>query len=267
PHDHQLEGACKALDGSDVLAITPTGSGKTGFLLVYMHVAQAIVKDPEMCPKDLRSRMTVDPCMVLVCPTKLSNMTWCVTYPATGLSALVINADTKQSAQEIGVDIWQKASSGVAVILLSPEQLSSPEFRRLMKDKTFARRLMALNVDEVHLLCTWGARFRTSFTRIGHIRAHFALSPVFVIALTATVCAGEQMDTICKHPSFHDGQYHLIHRSNVRYDIRWLFRTNRSGLYAYRFPELDWVLNTDTPRQVVVFCQTIALTHRVFTYL
>ncbi|KAI0733442.1 hypothetical protein C8Q72DRAFT_881463 [Fomitopsis betulina] len=127
PHDYQLEGACKALDGSDVLAITPTGSGKTGFLLVYMHVAQAIAKDPEMCPKDLRSRITADPCMVVVCPTKALEYDMEVTYTATGLGALVINADTKQSAQENGVDIWQKARSGVAVILLSPEQLSSPE--------------------------------------------------------------------------------------------------------------------------------------------
>ncbi|KAI0733441.1 hypothetical protein C8Q72DRAFT_881462 [Fomitopsis betulina] len=75
------------------------------------------------------------------------------------------------------------------------------------------------------------------------------------------------MEAICKYLGFHDGQYHLIHRSNAQYNIRWLFWTSRSGLYAYRFPDLDWVLNTDTPRQVVVFCQTIALTHRVFTYL
>ena len=29
PHDYQLEGACTALDGIDVLAVTPTASGKT----------------------------------------------------------------------------------------------------------------------------------------------------------------------------------------------------------------------------------------------
>lgn len=54
PHTYQLEGACKALDGLDVLAITPTGSGKTGFLLIYMLVAQAIAKDPTLCPAPLR---------------------------------------------------------------------------------------------------------------------------------------------------------------------------------------------------------------------
>jgi hypothetical protein len=31
PHDYQLEGICKVLDGADVLATMATGSGKTGF--------------------------------------------------------------------------------------------------------------------------------------------------------------------------------------------------------------------------------------------
>lgn len=33
PHDYQLEGVRKALD---VLAITPTGSGQSGFLGIYL---------------------------------------------------------------------------------------------------------------------------------------------------------------------------------------------------------------------------------------
>ncbi|KAI0733731.1 hypothetical protein C8Q72DRAFT_764375, partial [Fomitopsis betulina] len=94
-----------------------------------------------------------------------------------------------------GVDRWQKARSDVAVILLSREQLSSPEFRRLIKDKTSACRLMEINAD---VFCSWGGRFRTSFTRIGHICAHFSWSPA-VIALTATLCAGAQMEAICKY--------------------------------------------------------------------
>ena len=32
PHDYVLEGVGKVLDGSDLVAITPTGSGKTGYM-------------------------------------------------------------------------------------------------------------------------------------------------------------------------------------------------------------------------------------------
>lgn len=47
---------------------------------------------------------------------------------------------------------WNKARSGTTVVLLSPEELASPAFRALMDDRTFAARVMALNVDEAHLL-------------------------------------------------------------------------------------------------------------------
>lgn len=70
PHDYQLEGACKALDGTDVLAIMPTGSGKTGIPLVYMLVAQVIADKPTLCPPGLRSQFRPNPCMVVICPTK-----------------------------------------------------------------------------------------------------------------------------------------------------------------------------------------------------
>lgn len=68
PHDYQLEGVCKALDGVDILAVTPTGSGKTGFLVMYMLVMRAITARPELCsnpPPNFRKR----PAMVVVCPT------------------------------------------------------------------------------------------------------------------------------------------------------------------------------------------------------
>jgi len=32
PHDWQVEGVCQSLDGVDLLAITPTGSGKNQLL-------------------------------------------------------------------------------------------------------------------------------------------------------------------------------------------------------------------------------------------
>jgi ATP-dependent helicase YprA (DUF1998 family) len=32
PHDAQLEGICKAVDGINIMVLTPTGSGKTCYL-------------------------------------------------------------------------------------------------------------------------------------------------------------------------------------------------------------------------------------------
>ena len=83
------------------------------------------------------------------------------------------------------------------------------------------------------------------------------------MALTATLCPDLQTDTVSRFLGMQD--YWLIRRSNARYDVRWILRTMSSGKTAIRFPELDWVLQGD--RRVVIFCDTIALSHRVSTYL
>ncbi|RDX49287.1 hypothetical protein OH76DRAFT_1403856 [Lentinus brumalis] len=69
PHDYQLDRVCQALDGFDLLAVTPTGSGKTGFMTMYLLVMHAIMGDPSLCdnpPPHFRK----DASMVVVCPTK-----------------------------------------------------------------------------------------------------------------------------------------------------------------------------------------------------
>ncbi|KAH9915339.1 uncharacterized protein B0H18DRAFT_886066 [Fomitopsis serialis] len=166
PHDYQLEGACKALDGTDVFAITPTGSGKTGFLLVYILVAQAIANDPALCPEALRTRFKPDPCMLVICPTKALEHDM---FQAAGLSTLVINANTTKAALATRREgsLWKVACSKKAVILLSPEQLATPGFSFLVNDPAFAARIMALNVDEAHLLDSWGHNSDRSFGRLG----------------------------------------------------------------------------------------------------
>ena len=45
-----LQGICKVFDQVDLLAILATGTGKTGFLTMYMLVVLAIKKDFSLCP-------------------------------------------------------------------------------------------------------------------------------------------------------------------------------------------------------------------------
>jgi superfamily II DNA helicase RecQ len=42
PHDYHLEGVCKILHGTNVLAIIPTGGGKTGYFFMAMLLLRAI---------------------------------------------------------------------------------------------------------------------------------------------------------------------------------------------------------------------------------
>ncbi|THH32762.1 hypothetical protein EUX98_g1462 [Antrodiella citrinella] len=86
PHDFQLEGACKALDGIDVLAVTPTGSGKS-LLIIYMLLYSAIANDPALCPA---SQLKVkNPAMVFVCPIKALQYDMEPKFRTNGLATVV----------------------------------------------------------------------------------------------------------------------------------------------------------------------------------
>ncbi|KAJ7858866.1 hypothetical protein B0H13DRAFT_2356339 [Mycena leptocephala] len=66
PHDDQLEGVCKSLDGINLVAITPTGSKKTGYYTIYMLVMLSVVADPTLCPS---ASFPSNPCLLVICPT------------------------------------------------------------------------------------------------------------------------------------------------------------------------------------------------------
>jgi superfamily II DNA/RNA helicase len=66
PHDWQVEGVCQSLDGIDLLAITPTGSGKTSYYTMYILVVLSVLKDPSLCPT---VKFPKNACLIVICPT------------------------------------------------------------------------------------------------------------------------------------------------------------------------------------------------------
>jgi superfamily II DNA helicase RecQ len=89
-----------------------------------------------------------------------------------GVPALIINSDTVAAARTHSEDLWIKARAGIAMLILSPEQLIKEEFRTLLAFQPFYDRVCALGVDEIHLLIYWGLAFRKSFLQIGYMRAY-----------------------------------------------------------------------------------------------
>lgn len=67
PHDWQLEGVCKLLDGRDLVAILPTGAGKTGYFTMFMLVLVELSRNPSL--SDPPVFIPEDPCMIVVYPT------------------------------------------------------------------------------------------------------------------------------------------------------------------------------------------------------
>ncbi|KAF7369592.1 P-loop containing nucleoside triphosphate hydrolase protein [Mycena venus] len=262
PHDYQTDGICKVLDGIDLLAVTPTGSGKTGFLFLTIIVMIAIANVPSLCPT---VKFPKDPVIVVVCPTNSIEQQMDENMAKLGIAALTINSDTISAARIIGEDLWARARAGISMLILGPEQLISKGFRDLLAHEPFYERVCALGVDEIHLLVSWGLLFRKAFQQIGFMRAR--LRPgIPVIGLTATMLGDTSVaDAIYALLGVNRGEFYLLRRSNARYDIQVLFRQLVSGIDGRKFPELAWILqNRD---KTLVFCRTISLVFRVKAYL
>lgn len=71
PHDYVLEGLGRILDRIDVFAITPTGSGKTGFMAFTALVVRELTCRAEQYPEvtDISKKFPKDALMLAICPT------------------------------------------------------------------------------------------------------------------------------------------------------------------------------------------------------
>ncbi|KAJ7692044.1 hypothetical protein B0H17DRAFT_1133313 [Mycena rosella] len=238
---------CSRQDGP--VAVTPTGSGKTGFLFLTIIVMSAIAANPSLCPTVAFPK---DPAIVVPYGS------FCVSVPETdgfqeenmaklGVSAVMINADSVVSARLCGEDLWIMARAGISMIILGPEQLISKGFQDWLKHEPF--------FDP----------FCKAFTQIGFMRARFR-SGITMIGLTATLLWDSKVaDAIFGMLGVNHGEFYLIRRSNSRHDIQILFRTLHSGIDGLYFPEFAWVLkNLD---KTIIFAGTITLVFRLKVYL
>jgi len=85
--------------------------------------------------------------------------------------------------------------AGIALILVSPEMLSTSGFRSLIASKIFQSRLFVIGVDEVHLLSSWGLEFRPAYQQIGYVWKHFR-DDVVMFGLSTTLRNGQQFETV-----------------------------------------------------------------------
>ncbi|KAJ7705658.1 P-loop containing nucleoside triphosphate hydrolase protein [Mycena metata] len=263
PHDYQIEGVCSSLDGVDLFAITPTGSGKTGFYTMYMLIILAVLRDESLCPT---AKFPADPCLIVVCPTIPLQLEMAKKMTSVGLTALAINNDTREEALRVkGEELWVTARKSVNVILAGPEQLKSDEFEKALRDDWFYNRCCGTGVDEVHLLNSWGARFRKDFLQLGFVQARMTEKHNPWILTSASVRHGAPYDNILELFGLVPGQFHLIRRSNHRPDVQILFREFTSTLDSGIYPELDFILKDG--RATIIFPKTISLGSKIYSYL
>ena len=153
----QLRAAEALAGGRDVLAVLPTGGGKSAIyeLAGMLRAGPTVVVSPLIALQD----------------DQLAHL------QAAGLPAIVLNS--QQSAGARAAALLASCDPGTFVFL-SPEQLANPETRQALQ----RARPGLFAVDEAHLISQWGHDFRPDYMRLG-AQAEAVGAPVR-LALTAT---------------------------------------------------------------------------------
>ncbi len=164
----QAEIVAAILDGRDVLAVMPTGSGKS---LCYQ------------LPALLRDGLTI-----VVSPLIALMRNQVAQLRGYGVAAAALNS--ANDAAENGAVLDRIARGDLRLVYVAPERLLRPETLELLKRAKVA----LLTVDEAHCISQWGHDFRPEYAALG--RAQAELGGVQTVAFTATADAATRADIL-----------------------------------------------------------------------
>src|ERR1700761_8091934 len=166
----QAEIVAAILDGRDVLAVMPTGSGKS---LCYQ------------LPALLRDGLTivVSPLIALM-RNQVAQLT------GNGVAAAALNSSNDPAENRAILDRIGRGE--LRLLYVAPERLLKTETIDLLK----CAKVALLAVDEAHCISQWGHDFRPEYATLGTVQA--ALGGVQTVAFTATADAATRSDIQAK---------------------------------------------------------------------
>lgn len=154
------------LSGQDVLALLPTGSGKSAIYQVA-SMARAGVG------------IVVSP-LIAIMQQQVEEL------KVLGIKAEFLNS-TQNGAEQNDLH-WRLRHDDVEILYMSPEKLLQPSVLGLLEDI----KVSCIAVDEAHCVLRWGQQFRPEYAQLGQLKSVFPNVPV--IALTGTLLPAKEQD-------------------------------------------------------------------------
>jgi ATP-dependent DNA helicase RecQ len=186
------------LRGRDLLAIMPTGGGKSLCfqLPALLRPGVCIVISPLIALMQDQVRLLED----------------------NGIDATFINSSLERS--EVSRRLARLERGELKLLYVAPERLLQAEFESEILPRVHAARgISALVVDEAHCVSEWGHDFRPEYRQLHRIRTRFAQVPI--AAFTATATERVRQD-IVKQLALREPRIHVasFNRPNLYYAVR-----------------------------------------------
>ena len=175
-HPAQRRAIEAVVAGRDVLAVLPTGSGKSAIYQVagLARGGTTVVVSP----------------LIALQHDQVRSLTGRHKPDGTALQVAAVNAAGTAGDHREAVRRWRDGE--LDVVLLGPEQLENPTTRAALREST--RPVTLLAVDEAHLVSEWGHEFRPDYLHLGGVLDDLGSPPV--LALTATAAPPVRADIV-----------------------------------------------------------------------
>lgn len=194
----QAEVVHDALAGRDLLAVMPTGGGKSLCfqLPAIMRAGVTLVVSPLIALMQDQVRLLTQ----------------------NGIAATFINSSLPGS--EVAARLRALRQGEYKLVYVAPERLLQPDFlSQTLAPVQSAHGLTAFVIDEAHCVSEWGHDFRPEYRQLATLRQRFASTPVW--AFTATATERVRQD-IVQQLALHAPAIHVasFNRSNLFYGVR-----------------------------------------------
>ena len=187
-----------ALAGRDLLAIMPTGGGKSLCfqLPAVLGSSVTLVVSPLIALMQDQVRLLED----------------------NGIAATFINSSLPHG--EVAQRIAAMLRGEYRLVYLAPERLLQPEFlTRTLPQLAATAGIRAFVVDEAHCVSEWGHDFRPEYRQLSVLRKQHPTVPVLAFTATATVRVRQDIvqQLALRNPAIHVASFN---RKNLFYEVR-----------------------------------------------